>query len=170
MLPCRLKRIGIEKTSAVKRDPRYKSVVQGALKHVIVFRLAMQQEEPVVYIYIADGRACLAVGRHVRQFEVCSESFAVSSSAYAAGNIVFHPHNIIPNPVDGLYVSRITGKSGNISHSGIHICRPDSMTHGLILLRYRLVGLTVGIAPRSTATFVEKECGLVEIFSVTGER
>ena len=31
------------------------------------------------------------------------------------------------------------------------------------------MGLTVGITPRSTATFVEKECGLVEIFSVTGD-
>ena len=61
-------------------------------------------------------------------------------------------------------ISRIPCQCGHICHACIHIGGTDSMSHGLILLHYWLVRLTVFIRTGSISALVQKEFGLIQIF------
>ena len=76
VLAHRLQGVGIEETVALQRDTRNQAVVERALQHVVVLRLAVEQEQPVVDVDIADGGTRLAVGTHVGQFVVLAEGLA----------------------------------------------------------------------------------------------
>ena len=164
MLAHRLKRIGIEEASAVERHARNQTVVESAFQHVVVFRIAVQQEQAVIDVDIADGGACLAVRAHVRQLVVLAERLAVACGADAAGDVVFLTHDVVPDAVDGMDVGAVARKGCHIGHSGIHVCGTHGVAHGLVLLNDRFVGLGILVGARGVATLVEEELGLVEVF------
>ena len=126
----------------------------------------MQEKQTVVNVDVADGRARLAISRHVGQFIIRTESLAVGRSPDTAGDVILLAHNIVPNPVDGMDVSRIAREGCHIGHPGIHVSGPHGMPHGLILLHHGLVRLAVSVAPRSVAALVEEELRLVQILLV----
>ena len=126
----------------------------------------MQEKQTVVNVDVADGRARLAISRHVGQFIIRTESLAVGRSPDTAGDVILLAHDIVPNPVDGMDVSRIAREGCHIGHPGIHVSGPHGMPHGLILLHHGLVRLAVSVAPRSVAALVEEELRLVQILLV----
>ena len=81
-----------------------KSVVERAFKHVIVFRIAVEKEKTVVDVDVADGGACLTVGRHIGQLVVLAESLSLMGGSDSSGDIVFLADDIVPDIVDGLYI------------------------------------------------------------------
>ena len=87
MLAHRLQRVGVEEAISFERDAADETVIQGTLQHVVVFRFAMQQEEAVVDVDVANGGTRLAVGAHVRQFVVLAEGLAAGCGADAAGDV-----------------------------------------------------------------------------------
>ena len=126
----------------------------------------MQEKQTVVDVDVADGRARLAISRHVGQFIIRTESLAVGCSPDTAGDVILLAHDIVPNPVDGMDVSRIAREGCHIGHPGIHVSGPHGMPHGFVLLHHGLVRLAVSVAPRSVAALVEEELRLVQILLV----
>ena len=126
----------------------------------------MQEEQTVVDIDVADGRARLAISRHVGQFIIRTESLAVGRSPDTAGDVILLAHDIVPNPVDGMDVSRIAREGCHIGHPGIHVSGPHGMPYGFVLLHHGLVRLAVSVAPRSMAALVKEELRLVQVLAV----
>ena len=124
----------------------------------------MKQEQAVVDIHITDSRASLAISGHIGQFIVLAKSLPIAGGADTAGNIIFLAHNVVPNTVYGMDISRIPCQCGHICHACIHISGTDSMSHSLILLHYRLVCLTVCICAGGMSALVQKEFGLIQVF------
>ena len=78
MLAVALQRVGIEEPASVQTHAAYNSVVEGALQHIHVLGIAVQQEQTVVGIDIGNGGAGLAVAVHVGQVIVLGKSFYAS--------------------------------------------------------------------------------------------
>src|SRR5712692_9748706 len=73
MLTVGLERIRVEEQLAVKRHSGDQPVVKRALHNVDVARVAVKQKESMVPVVVADGRAGLVVGGHIRQLVVAAE-------------------------------------------------------------------------------------------------
>ena len=124
----------------------------------------MKQEQAVVDIHITDSRASLTISGHIGQFIVLAKSLPIAGGADTAGNIIFLAHNVVPDTVDGMDISRIPCQCGYICHTCIHIGSANSMSHSLILLHYRLVRLTVCICAGGMSALVQKEFCLIQVF------
>ena len=133
VLPHALQWVGIEETAAVHAHTVDEAVVERTLQDVEIFALAMEEEESVVHIDIADGCAGLIVSAHVRQLIVGSEGFAVACGADATRDIELLRYDIVPDAVYGMDVSRVTGQRCHISHTGIHVCGTYGMADGFAL-------------------------------------
>lgn len=122
----------------------------------------------MVHVDISDGGAGLAIGVEVGQLIIVAKRLPGMTGTDSSGDIIFLRHDIVPDPVDRLDICGVAGESGHVGHTGIHIDGTHGMTHGLILINNRFVGLAVGIFSRSVAATVEEIFRLVEIFSVAG--
>ncbi len=100
VLPRRFQWIRVEEAISLKAHACKQPVVEGTLQYVIIFGVAVEQEQAVVHIYIADGRAGLTVGAHVGQLVIGTESLAVGSSTDASRDIELFAHDVVPNIVD----------------------------------------------------------------------
>ena len=127
----------------------------------------MEQEETIVYIYVADGCTGFAICAHVWQLIVLAESLAVAGSTNTTGDIEFLAHDIVPDAVDGVDIGGVAGEGGYIGHSRIHIGGAHCVTHCLVLLQYRLVALRVFCLDLCLPTIVEEELCLIKIFLVS---
>ena len=78
MLSVALQRVGVEESASVQTHAAYNAVVQGALQHIHVLGIAVQQEQTVVGIDIGNGGAGLTVAVHVGQVIVLGKSLAAS--------------------------------------------------------------------------------------------
>ena len=78
MLSVALQRVGVEEPASVQTYATYNTVVEGALQHIHVLGIAVQQEQTVVGIDIGNGGAGLAVAVHVGQVIVLGKSFYAS--------------------------------------------------------------------------------------------
>ena len=163
------KGIRIEERSAVESHAGDESVMQCSLQNVVIFRVAVQQKQAVVDIYVSNGSAGLAICSVVRQIIISSECLAVMSGADSARDIKFLAHGVVPDLIDRLYVGRVACEGSHIRHAGIHVAGAHSVTYGLILLRHRFVRLTVTVAARRVSAFIQEIFGLVEILLVAGD-
>ena len=78
MLSVALQRVGVEESASVQTHAAYNAVVEGALQHIHVLGITVQQEQTVVGIDIGNGGAGLAVAVHVGQVIVLGKSFYAS--------------------------------------------------------------------------------------------
>ena len=101
----------------------------------------MEEEETVVDINIADSCAGFAVGTHVRQLVVLTESLAVVCGSYTSGDVELLAHDVVPDAVDGVDIGGIAGEGSYICHTSIHIGSTYGMTYSLVLLQDRFVAL-----------------------------
>ena len=155
MLAHRLQRIGIEECVALEGDAAKEAVIERALQYVVIFGIAMEQEQAVVDIDIADGSTGLAVGAHVGQLVILAESLATGGGTNATGDVELLANNIVPDLVDGVDVVLITRQGSHIGHAGIHIGSTDSVANGLVLLNDGLMALRILIPNLCLATIVE---------------
>ena len=93
-----LQRILVEKCRAVQRNAGDQAVVKGALHHIDVFRVGVQQKQAVVPIIVAYRRAGFVVGGQIGQLIIGAECFARGARADAAGNIQFSARHVLPDP------------------------------------------------------------------------
>ena len=168
MLAHRLQRVGVEEAVALQRHAADEPVVERALQHVVVFRLAVEQEQAVVDVDIADGGARLAVGAHVGQLVVLAEGLAARRGADAAGDVELLRDDVVPDAVDGLDVALVAGQRGHVGHAGIHVGGAHGVAHGLVLLGHGLVALRVLLLDGGLAAVVEQELGEVEVALLAG--
>ena len=166
MLTHALQWVRVEETAAVHAHTTDETIVESALQYIVILALAMEEEETVVDINIADSRAGFAVGTHVRQLVVLAESLAVVGGSDTSGDVELLAHDIVPDAVDGVDIGGIAGEGSYICHTGIHIGSTNGMTYSLVLLQNRLVTLRIFLFDRCLATIVEEELSLVEIFLV----
>ena len=163
VLTHRLQGIRIEEAVAFERHTADQTVVERALQHIVILRLAMQQEQAVVHIHIADGGTGLAVGTHVRQFVVGTEGLAVVGGSDTTGDVELLRDDVVPDGIDGLDVVLIACEGSHISHTSIHIGRTYGVTYGLVLFDDGLVSLRIVVCDGRLATIVEQELGKVKI-------
>ena len=166
MLTHRLQGVGIEEAVALERDTADKTVVEGALQYIVVFRVTMKQEEPVVHIHITNGGTGLAVCTHIGQFVVLAEGLAIRSGADTASDIELLGDDIVPDGIDGLDVVFVASEGSHIGHTCIHVGRTNGMAYGLVLFDDGLVGLRIVVNDGGLTAVVEEELCLVEIFLV----
>ena len=164
MLADGLQRIGIEEPVPFQGHTADEAVVEGALQHVVILGVAVQEEHPVIDIHVADGGAGLAVGAHVRKLVVLPEGFAAVRSPDAAGDVELLGHDVVPDPVDGVDIALVAGEGGHVGHAGIHVGGADGVSHGLALLQDREMRLVVLIPVLGLTALVQEELGLVQVF------
>lgn len=70
MLTHTLQWVRVEEAAAVHAHTTDETIVEGTLQYIVILTLAMEKEETVVDINIADSCAGFAVGTHVRQLVV----------------------------------------------------------------------------------------------------
>ena len=126
----------------------------------------MEEEQTVVHIDLCNSSTRLAVGRHVRQLVVLPEGFADVGGSHTTSNVVFLAHDVFPNAVNGMDISRVARQGSHIRHTRIHVAGADGVPHSLVLLNHRLVRLAVFILSRGISAFVEEELRLVEVLLV----
>lgn len=158
--------VRVEEAAAVHAHTTDETIVEGTLQYIVILTLAMEEEETVVDINIADSCAGFAVGTHVRQLVVLSESLAVVGGSYTSGDVEFLAYDVVPDAVDGVDIGSITGEGCYICHTCIHIGSTYGMTYSLVLLQNRFVALRIFLFDRCLATIVEEELCLIEIFLV----
>ena len=141
MLTHTLQWVRVEEAAAVHAHTTDETIVQRALQYIIILALAMEKEESVVDINIADSRAGLAVGTHVRQLVVLAESLTIVGGSDTASDIEFLAHDVVPDTVDGVDIGSIAGEGCYICHAGIHIGGTYGMTYCFVLLQYWFVTL-----------------------------
>ena len=130
----------------------------------------MEEEQTVVHIDLCDGGTRLAIGRHVRQLVVLPEGLADVGGSHTAGNVVFLAHDVFPNAVNGVDISRVARQGSHIRHTRIHVAGADGVPNCLILLNHRLVSLAVFILTRGISAFVEEKLRLIEVLLVAGNQ
>ena len=133
MLTHTLQWVRVEETAAIEAHTTDETVVKATLQYVVILALAMEQEETIVYIYVADGCTGFAISAHVWQLIVLAESLAVAGSTNTTGDVEFLAHNIVPDAVDGVNVGCVAGEGGYIGHSRIHIGGTHGVSHSLVL-------------------------------------
>ena len=163
VLSFRLQGIGIEEAVAAERHTADQTVVERALQHVVVFRVAMQQKQTVVHIDIADGSTRLAVGRHIRQLIVLAKGLAVAGGADAARDVELLADDIVPDAVDGIHIALVARQRSHIGHTRIHIAGAYGVAHGLVLLHHRLVALRILALCLRLAAIVQQVLRKVQI-------
>ena len=168
MLADGLQRIGIEEPVPFQGHAADEAVVEGALQHVVIFGVTVQEEHPVIDIYVADGRAGLAVSAHVRELVISPEGLAAVRGPDAAGDVKLLGHDVVPDPVDGVDVALVPREGGDIGHAGVHVGGADGVAHGLALLQDRQVRLVVFIPILGLAALIQEELGLVQVLLLTG--
>ena len=166
MLTHALQWVRVEEAAAVHAHTTDETIVEGTLQYIVILTLAMEKEETVVDINIADSCAGFAVGTHVRQLVVFAESLAVVSSSDTSGDVELLAHDVVPDAVDGVDIGSISGKGSYICHTSIHIGSTYGMTYSLVLFQNRFVALRIFLFDRCLATIVEEELCLFEIFLV----
>ena len=166
MLIHTLQWVRVEETAAVHAHTTDETIVEGALQNIVILALAMEEEETVVDINIADSCAGFAVGTHVRQLVVLAESLAVVGGSDSSGDVELLAHDVVPDAVDGVDIGGIAGEGSYICHTSIHIGGTYGMTYSLVLFQNRFVALRVFLFDRCLATVVEEELSLFEIFLV----
>ena len=166
MLTHTLQWVRVEEAAAVHAHTTDETIVEGTLQYIVIFALAMEKEETVVDINIADSCAGFAVGTHVRQLVVLAESLAIVGGSYTSGDVEFLAYDVVPDTVDGVDIGGIAGEGSYICHTSIHIGGTNGMTYSLVLLQNRFVALRVFLFDRCLATIVEEELSLFEIFLV----
>ena len=180
VLAVRTERVGVEIQLAVEAHAGDQAVIQGALHHVDVFAVAVEQELPVVPVNVADLGAGFAVGGHVRQFVVVAEPLAVAACADSACYVELLGDDVLPDPVDGFGELGVAHQRGDVGHARIHIDRADGVPDGFVLFENGFVvlgvfvpepqalacGLALGVA-RVAAGF-EEELGELDILFVAG--
>ena len=163
MLTHRLQGIGIEETVSFERHATDKTVVERTLQHVVILRLAVEQEQTVVHIDIANRRTRLAIGTHIGQFIVLAKGLPARCCTDAACDIQFLPDNVVPDAVNSLDVALVTCQRCHVSHTGIHIRSTHCMTHCLVLIHHGLVTLRVVVLYRRLTAIVKQELRKVQI-------
>ena len=166
MLTHTLQWVRVEEAAAVHAHTTDETIVEGTLQYIVILALAMEEEETVVDINIADSCAGFAVGTHVRQLVVLAESLAVVSSSDTSGDVELLAHDVVPDAVDGVDIGGIAGEGSYICHTSIHIGSTYGMTYSFVLFQYRFVALRIFLFDRCLATIVEEELSLFEIFLV----
>ena len=117
MLAYGLERVRIEESVSFEGYAGDESVVERALEHVIVLGLAVEEEHPVVYIYVSDGGAGLAICRHVRKLVVVAEGLAGVGGTDTSGDVHLLGNDVLPDAVDGVDVALVSGEGGYVSHT-----------------------------------------------------
>ena len=166
MLTHTLQWVRVEEAAAVHAHTTDETIVEGTLQYIVILTLAMEKEETVVDINIADSCAGFAVGTHIRQLVVFAESLAVVSSSDTSGDVELLAHDVVPDAVDGVDIGGIAGESCYICHTSIHIGGTYGMTYSLVLFQYWFVALRIFLFDRCLSTIVEEELSLFEIFLV----
>ena len=166
MLPHALQWVRVEEAAAVHAHTTDETIVEGTLQYIVIFALAMEKEETVVDINIADSCAGFAVGTHIRQLVVLAESLAVVGGSDSSGDVELLAHDVVPDAVDGVDIGSISGEGSYICHTSIHIGGTYGMTYSLVLFQNRFVALRIFLFDRCLATIVEEELSLFEIFLV----
>ena len=166
MLTHTLQWVRVEEAAAVHAHTTDETIVEGTLQYIVIFALAVEEEETVVDINIADSCAGFAVGTHVRQLVVFAESLAVVGGSDSSGDVELLAYDVVPDTVDGVDIGSISGEGSYICHTSIHIGSTNGMTYSLVLLQNRFVALRVFLFDRCLATIVEEELCLFEIFLV----
>ena len=141
MLTHALQWVRVEETAAVHAHTTDETIVESTLQNIVIFAFAMEKEETVVDINIADSCAGFAVGTHIRQLVVHAESLAVVGGSDSSGDVELLAHDVVPDTVDGVDIGSITGEGCYICHTCIHIGGTYGMAYSLILLQYRFVAL-----------------------------
>ena len=160
VLAVTFERVGVEERLAVERDARQQPVVKRPLHHVNVAGVLVQQEQPVVPVVVADGRASLVVSRHVRQVVVSAEAFDVADRADAARDVELLVDDVAPDSVNRVNVRIITRQRRDVGHAGIHVRRAHRMADGFGLVSdfgVRLVVLAPAALRAVRAARVEQE-------------
>ena len=169
VLAVRLERVRIEESLAVERHARNEPVVKRALHHVDVFRVAVQQEQPVVPVVHADRRTRFVVRGHVRQLVVTSERFAGARRADAARDVELRADRVLPDRVDRFHVRRVPGQRRHIRHARVHVGGAHGMPDRFRLLDHPLLRLVVREAAgvhlftRARPALVQHELGQRQI-------
>ena len=109
MLTHTLQWVRVEEAAAVHAHTTDETIVEGTLQYIVILALAMEEEETVVDINIADSCAGFAVGTHVRQLVVLAESLAVVGGPDTSGDVEFLAHDVVPDAVDGVDIGGIAG-------------------------------------------------------------
>ena len=141
MLPHALQWVRVEEAAAVHTHTTDETIVEGTLQYIVILTLAMEEEESVVDINIADSCAGFAVGTHIRQLVVLAESLAVVGGSDTSGDVELLAHDVVPDAVDGVDIGSIAGEGCYICHTCIHIGGTYGMTYCFVLLQYWFVTL-----------------------------
>ena len=133
--------VGVEEAVAGEGDAREEAVVEDALDHVQVARLAARQEHQVVPQVVADGGAGLRVGGLVRQLVGHAEG--LEGVGDPASQVELARHQVVPHAPERLAVTRRAGASGHVRHAGVEVHRPHRMAFDVPLRGHRFVVLPV---------------------------
>ncbi len=93
-------RVGVEELVAVERDAGEEAVVDDALEHIDVLRVAVQQEHAVVPQGQRDRGAGLVVGLEVVELVGPGVALAGAVLADAAGEVELAADDVLPDAVD----------------------------------------------------------------------
>ena len=117
----------------------------------------------MVHVNVSDSCTSLAVCRHVRKLIVLSECLTVAGCSDTTCDVELLCNDVVPDSVDSVDVALVSCKSGNVSHTSVHVSSTYCVSYSLILLENRLVSLAVLVCTGSVSTLVKEELGLVEI-------
>ena len=164
------KRIHVEEMVGGKGDAVDGAVVHRALKHVDVFRVALQRIHTLIPEAHTHRGAGLAVGFLVGKVVVVGESFGVVHVADSAGGIHFGAGNLVPHPVERCQIGSVAGCGCHIGHAGELIHSPYAVAGDIGELRGRhhihiVLGRETAIRPVAVApaALLQKPAREVEI-------
>ncbi len=167
--------IVIEEGLAVECHARDQAVVERPLHHVDVLPIALEQEQALVPVVVADRGAGLVVGLQVRQLVGLAEALEAAGRADAAGQVQLAGNQVLPDPLARLAHFLVARQRGDVSHPRIHVRGADRVADRLGLiddLRLRLVvGQAAGIRSlarrkRTGTALVEQELREAQILFV----
>ena len=174
-----LQGIDVEELRAVLGHAREHAIVERALQHVGITRVAVEQGQPMRPLRKRDGGAGLLVGGEVRQVVIHGESLVVRARADAAGEVFVALRGVAPDPIEHSQQPLVTGPGRNLRGARHQVSRADGMAlDGLVIVDRHIVlpvgavilvqgGLVLGRKELPAAVF-DEEPREVEIAGVAG--
>ncbi len=92
---------------------------------------------------------------------VGAETFTLRTASYAAGDIKFFRHHVVPDSGYGVEICAVFRERGHIGHTRIKIAGTHCMAHNLLLVEDRHMILGIGARLASVG---EAPCLLYKIF------